>query len=75
MRSWRVAAALRRIGSLADQLPIPGLANQLHPLAPPTRDILLEPGALAGGERAFRDRRWRVAWTELPSTIVDGLGQ
>jgi predicted transcriptional regulator of viral defense system len=69
------AAALRRIGSLADQLPVASLADQLRPLAPLTSDIPLEPRNPAGGERAFRDRRWRLVWAELPATIAEGLEQ
>ena len=69
------AAALRRIGSLADQLPIPSLANQLRPLAPPTSDIPLEPRNPPGRERSFRDRHWRVVWAEPPATIAEGLEQ
>jgi len=70
----RAAAALRRIGSMADQLPVPSLANQLHSLTPPTGDIPLEPRAPAGGER-FRDRRWRVVWAQAPSVIAEDLEQ
>jgi predicted transcriptional regulator of viral defense system len=69
------AAALRRIGSLADQLPVSSLANRLHPLASPTSDIPLEPRNPAGGERPFRDRGWRVVWAQAPSAIADGLEQ
>jgi len=69
------ATALRRIGSLADQLPVPALANQLQPLAPPTSDIQLEPRHPATGKRPFRDRKWRVVWAQPPATIADGLEQ
>jgi predicted transcriptional regulator of viral defense system len=69
------AAALRRIGSLADRLPVPSLANQLQPLAPPTSDIQLEPRHPATGKRPFRDRRWRVAWAQTPAAIAAGLEQ
>lgn len=69
------AAALRRLGSLADRLPVPALANRLEALAAPTSDIQLEPRNPASGERAFRDRQWRVVWAERPSTIADGLRQ
>lgn len=69
------AAALRRIGSLADKLPVPALANRLKALAAPTSDIPLEPRNPAGGERPFRDRRWRVVWAQPPSAIADGLRQ
>lgn len=69
------AAALRRIGSMADQLPVPSLANQLQPLAAPTSDIQLEPRNPASGGGAFRDRKWRVVWTQWPSEIAEGLEQ
>ena len=69
------AAALRRIGSLSDQLPVPTLANKLHPLAPPKSDIALEPRNPAAGDLPFRDRKWRVVWAQPPTTIADGLEQ
>jgi predicted transcriptional regulator of viral defense system len=69
------AAALRRIGSLVDQLPVPGLAGRLAPLAAPKSDIPLEPRYPAGAERPFRDRRWRVVWAQQPSVISGGLRQ
>lgn len=69
------ATALRRLGSLADQLLIPSLANQLQPLASPTSDIQLEPRHPATGKRPFRDRRWRVVWAQPPSVVADGLEQ
>jgi predicted transcriptional regulator of viral defense system len=68
-------AALRRIGSLADQLPVPSLANQLQPLAAPTSDIQLEPRNPAAGGGAFRDRKWRVLWAQTPATVAEGLEQ
>jgi predicted transcriptional regulator of viral defense system len=69
------AAALRRIGSLVDQLPVASLANRLQPLVSPTSDIPLEPRNPPGGGRPFRDRRWRVVWAQSPSEIVEGLEQ
>ncbi|HZL47755.1 MAG TPA: MarR family transcriptional regulator [Solirubrobacteraceae bacterium] len=69
------ATALRRLGSLADQLPIPALANRLQPLATPTSDIQLEPQHPATGKRPFRDRKWRVVWAQPPATIAEGLEQ
>jgi predicted transcriptional regulator of viral defense system len=69
------AAALRRIGSLADQLPIPALSGQLHPLAPLKSDIALEPRNPPGGGQPFRDRKWRVVWAQAPSEIAEGLAQ
>jgi len=69
------AAALRRIGSLADQLPVASLASHLQPLAPPTSDIPLEPRNPPGPGRPFRDRRWRVVWAQSPNEIAEGLEQ
>jgi len=69
------AAALRRIGSLADPLSISALAGQLHPLAPLKSDVALEPRNPAAGDRPFRDRKWRVVWAEPPATIAEGLEQ
>jgi predicted transcriptional regulator of viral defense system len=69
------AAPLRRIGSLADQLPVASLADQLQPLAAPTSDIQLEPRNPAAGGGAFRDRKWRVVWAQSPSEIAEGLEQ
>lgn len=56
--SW--GAALRRIGSIADALEVPGLGQELEPLTPLTGDIDLEPGQ--AGPTAWRDPRWRVRW-------------
>jgi predicted transcriptional regulator of viral defense system len=67
--------ALRRIGSLAERLPLPGLAGQLEPLAPPASDIPLDPRLETTGERSFRDRRWRVRWQEHPSRLAENLRQ
>lgn len=69
------ATALRRVGSLADQLPIPTLAGRLHQLALLKSDIALEPRNPAAGDRPFRDRKWRVVWAQPPATIADGLEQ
>ncbi len=74
-REIGAATALRRIGSLVDQLPVPELVNRLEPLAAPTSDIQLEPRYPAGDERPFRDRRWRVVWAQQPSVIAGGLQQ
>ena len=54
------AAALRRIGSLADNLELAGLQNQIKPIKPPTSDIELEPGATT--DTVWRDARWRLRW-------------
>ena len=54
------AAALRRLGSLADALALEPLAGRLTPIRPITADLDLEPGT---DERpVWRDSRWRVRW-------------
>ena len=53
------AAPLRRLGSIADTLQIPGLARQLRPLRQPSADLNLDPAAPACD---WRDPRWRVRW-------------
>lgn len=68
-------AAIRRIGSLADQLRIEGLADLLQPLAPPKSDIDLDPTGrkLESRHVVWRDRRWLVRWhlsvDELASSV------
>jgi len=62
------AAALRRIGSIADTLEIGGLAGKLHPLRPLTADLDLEPGSAL--PRVWRDAHWRVRWAQLPTEIA-----
>lgn len=62
------AAALRRIGSIADTLEVEGLAGRLHPLRPLTADLDLEPGV--NMPRAWRDARWRVRWPQSPAEIA-----
>ena len=67
------AAALRRIGSIADTLEIGGLAGKLHPLRPLTADLDLEPrGALP---RVWRDAHWRVRWAQSPLEIASEAKQ
>ena len=60
-------AALRRIGSLADQLDISGLAGQLDPILVPKGDIDLEPKDY--GTTEWRDAHWRVRWNQSPSEL------
>ena len=57
-------AAIRRIGSLADQLRIEGLADLLQPLAPPKSDIDLDAIGPKSVSRpvVWRDRDWFVRW-------------
>jgi len=62
------AAALRRIGSIADALEVESLAGRLQPLRPLTADLDLEPGA--NMPRVWRDARWRVRWPQSPSEIA-----
>ncbi|MGH2883981.1 MAG: type IV toxin-antitoxin system AbiEi family antitoxin domain-containing protein [Solirubrobacteraceae bacterium] len=71
----RAAAGLRRIGSLADHLPVPRLAGHLEPLMPPASDISLNPRLEENRERSFRDGRWRVRWPEQPSRLAEQLRQ
>jgi len=59
-------AALRRIGSIADALGLPGLAGKLTPLVPPTSDLDLEPGSHGA---AWRDAKWRVRWDQAPEQL------
>lgn len=68
------APALRRLGSLADQLELAGLAGELSPLSEPTSDLDLEPG-LNASDRQFRDSRWRVRWPEAPRSVALALEQ
>jgi predicted transcriptional regulator of viral defense system len=62
------AAALRRIGSVADTFEIEGLAGHLHPLDPITADLDLEPGK--NKPRSWRDSRWHVRWQQSPDEIA-----
>lgn len=57
-------AAIRRIGSLADQLGIEGLSYSLQPLAPPKSDVDLDTSRRAVGNESpsWRDRHWFVRW-------------
>ena len=64
--------ALRRIGSLADTLHIPGLAGRLEPLTKPTSDIDLEPGHDAS---TYRDAKWWVRWDHSPSELQNVVHQ
>jgi len=56
--SW--ASAVRRIGSIADALDVPGLAGRLSPIKHLTADLDLEPGASQA--YSWRDPRWRMRW-------------
>ncbi|MBI4202518.1 MAG: type IV toxin-antitoxin system AbiEi family antitoxin domain-containing protein [Chloroflexi bacterium] len=65
----QLAPALRRLGSVADQLDIQGLAGQLAPILPPKGDINLEPRD--PGPTGWRDSVWRVRWNQLPSELAN----
>ena len=52
------AAALRRLGSLADTLALKPLHGALHPIKPISTDLDLEPGIHE--PTMWRDSRWRV---------------
>lgn len=66
--------ALRRIGSLADRLELPGLAGELEPLAPPRWDLDLDPG-LRESSGIFRDSTWRIRWPADPRTVAQEIAQ
>jgi predicted transcriptional regulator of viral defense system len=68
------APAIRRIGSLADQLNLAGLAGELQPLASPQWDLDLDPG-LKGRSDAFRDSEWRIRWPVRPHAVAEELRQ
>jgi len=67
------AAALRRIGSVADRLEIEGLAGRLHPLKPITADLDLEPGG--NMPYCWRDALWRIRWQQTPDEIANVVKQ
>jgi len=67
------AAALRRIGSVADTLEVGGLAGRLHPLKPITADLDLEPGG--NMSHCWRDAHWRVRWQQMPDEIASVVKQ
>jgi hypothetical protein len=60
--------ALRRIGSLADQLEIPDLAGKLGPHELADFDLELDP-QLRYLNTAFRDRKWRIRWPAEPKAV------
>jgi predicted transcriptional regulator of viral defense system len=71
-QSLEANAAIRRLGSLADQLAIDGLAGALEPLMPPRSDIDLDNSAVSN-DRAFRDRRWFVRWHQPVEEIASNI--
>ena len=69
--SW--AAALRRLGSLADTLALEPLAGALTPIKPITADLDLEPGT--DEPTVWRDSRWRVRWPRTVDELLAVIGQ
>ena len=67
------AAALRRLGSLADALALKPLAGRLKPIKPITADLDLEPGA--DDPTLWRDSRWRVRWPRTGDELLAVIGQ
>ena len=67
------AAALRRLGSLADALELEPLAGALTPIKPITADLPLEPGT--DEPPVWRDRRWRVRWPRSVEELLAVTGQ
>jgi predicted transcriptional regulator of viral defense system len=63
-------AALRRIGSLAERLELPALAN-LEPDRP-AFDLDLDPGLKHLGT-AFRDSSWRIRWPIDPAALTEEI--
>ena len=67
------AAALRRLGSLADALALEPLGGALTPIKPITADLDLEPGI---DERpVWRDKVWRVRWPRTVNEVLAVIGQ
>ena len=67
------AAALRRLGSLADALALEPLAGALTPIKPITADLDLEPGT--DEPTVWRDSRWRVRWPRTADELLAVIGQ
>ena len=67
------AAALRRLGSLADALALEPVAGRLTPIKPITADLDLEPGT--DEPTVWRDRRWRVRWPRTADELLAVIGQ
>ena len=67
------AAALRRLGSLADTLSLHPLAGGLEPIRRITADLDLEPGS--NESVALRDKRWRVRWPLTEHELRAVVGQ
>ena len=67
------AAALRRLGSLADALALKPLQGALQPIRPMTADLDLEPGT--DEPTVWRDSRWRVRWQRSVDELLAVTGQ
>ena len=67
------AAALRRLGSLADALALKPLSGALTPIKPITADLDLEPGI--DEHTVWRDKVWRVRWPRTVNEILAVIGQ
>lgn len=66
------AAALRRLGSLADALELESLQGVLQPIRPIVADLDLEPGI--GEPMVWRDSRWRVRWPRSVDELMAVTG-
>ena len=67
------AAALRRLGSLADNLVPSPLPGTLEPIKPITADLDLEPGS--DEPTVWRDKRWRLRWPRSVDELQAVIGQ
>ena len=67
------AAALRRLGSLADTLALHPLAGAFEPIKRITADLDLEPGSKE--PVALRDKRWHVRWPRTVDELLAVVGQ
>ncbi|MBI4730113.1 MAG: hypothetical protein HY775_11575 [Acidobacteria bacterium] len=73
-RDLAAGAAIRRIGSVADQLRIGSLAGGLRPVAPPTSDITLDTSIRRRGRgTVWRDRHWFVRWPIAVDELVNSV--
>ena len=62
------AAAIRRLGSLADALALEPVHSSLRPIAPMTADLDLEPGT--DDPTVWRDSKWRVRWSRSVDELL-----
>ena len=67
------AAALRRLGSLADALALEPVAGAFQPITPITADLNLKPGTQE--PTLWRDSRWRVRWSRCVEALRAVIGQ